>query len=52
MQKKKRERKVKFTIHVNRPMNFLKLNNMFFFQKNFINYMIKSKIDDYMTEFN
>jgi hypothetical protein len=41
--KKKKKRKDKFAIHVNRPMNFLKPNNMFFFQNYFINYKIKIK---------
>jgi hypothetical protein len=46
---KKREN---FAKPVNRPMDVLKLNNMFFFQNYFFNYMIKRKINDHIIELN
>ena len=52
MKLKKKREKVKLAIPVNRPMNFLKFNNMYFFQKYIFNCMIKRKIDNYIIVFN
>jgi hypothetical protein len=41
------KKKVKFVVHGNGPMNFLKFSNMSFF-----NHIIKIKIDDHIIKFN
>jgi len=48
--KKEKERKVKLVIPVNRPMDFLKFNNMFFFRNYFLIY--DKKINNHIIEFN
>jgi hypothetical protein len=45
-------KKGKLIIHVNRSMDFLKFNKMFFFKTIFFNYMIKKKLDNHTIEFN
>ena len=46
------KKKLKLVKPVNKIMNFLKFNNIFFFKIIFFNYMLKGNINDYIINYN